>query len=875
MISAASRTLVTAEADPSATSRLLTGPSDWRNREVDFSYPAEMTAADIANFGDLAHFTNGFDPRFGPTFKRVATQAACRQLSPNNSTTANLSATGPFACYRLLLFDSRGNRLQQVQARVIVRMFDADGAFVEDPAVVQAQILTVPEPMQTSEGVGDGFEQNATADGRLILYRGRGANPHTPQTVYIFNRTPWNANSWRGPFLLEQMHDREAGRRICLDVGGGVESRGCGLFEDFYPLAREPLRQNDGTRIAGGFNCSYPWVTPEGTDIFCSARSRSSALAVGESTKFRVQYFDSGLNVARRYDRSCGRTCPGQSQWLSFGSASGFWAAFREYPAALSGFGRHPENFAMVLFHHYRVGSNWVVQEADFLAPLGGFALYWPMSEYVDVGPDTRDMKLNSAAEEGSLTPDHSMNGLVATLHPGAQLPREYFPEVHRQIEETPADQMRWTSNASLRWWDLTQTGFIGRAIHFRPGGQVTTRVPGASENSDWAFDGMSLSFAVRPVSAALEGVGSARLLAIGESVRLSYVDGGEAGDLRVDIHDETAGWVSYDFAGVFRDDEWTHVGLDLMSAPNRLDLYRNGRLREQRSIEAAPMALNAGAEFSVGPSDLSLDTAADAVFLIDEVAVHSEPQGVSGYRVLAASNDTEHPEFYGANDTPTADGPSVAARFRAVGVNIPPAWEAALVLPKSMAADLYSERFESIAALGEKLFHDPALSSSASGNPGMACVSCHRPELAFTDGRALALGADGEPLALNSPTVVNRLFSRRQFFDGRSPDLLAQTVDPIVNPQEMNGDLDVILSELNSEDCSLRDEFVSAFALAGNIEVEHLQRALAAYMATLTQGGETLARARPKRRTEPTSPWPHRPGQPPVQRQGDVQQLP
>jgi cytochrome c peroxidase len=39
--------------------------------------------------------------------------------------------------------------------------------------------------------------------------------------------------------------------------------------------------------------------------------------------------------------------------------------------------------------------------------------------------------------------------------------------------------------------------------------------------------------------------------------------------------------------------------------------------------------------------------------------------------------------------------------------------------------------------ALGRILFHDTRLS----GDDTYACASCHRQELAFTDGRALAIG--------------------------------------------------------------------------------------------------------------------------------------
>src|SRR5262245_33697760 len=42
---------------------------------------------------------------------------------------------------------------------------------------------------------------------------------------------------------------------------------------------------------------------------------------------------------------------------------------------------------------------------------------------------------------------------------------------------------------------------------------------------------------------------------------------------------------------------------------------------------------------------------------------------------------------------------------------------------------------------LGRRLFYDPRLS----GNGMQSCASCHRPDLAFTDGRPRAIGSTGE----------------------------------------------------------------------------------------------------------------------------------
>src|SRR5437660_841910 len=68
--------------------------------------------------------------------------------------------------------------------------------------------------------------------------------------------------------------------------------------------------------------------------------------------------------------------------------------------------------------------------------------------------------------------------------------------------------------------------------------------------------------------------------------------------------------------------------------------------------------------------------------------------------------------------------------------------------------------------ALGEKLFFDGRLSA----NGTVACASCHDPRLAFTDGRPTSVGIHNRLGQRNSPTVLNALYNKFQFWDGRAP---------------------------------------------------------------------------------------------------------
>jgi cytochrome c peroxidase len=84
--------------------------------------------------------------------------------------------------------------------------------------------------------------------------------------------------------------------------------------------------------------------------------------------------------------------------------------------------------------------------------------------------------------------------------------------------------------------------------------------------------------------------------------------------------------------------------------------------------------------------------------------------------------------------------------------------------------------------ALGRKLFFDGRLSVDGT----VACSTCHDPARAFTDGRPVSIGFKGRVGQRNSPTVLNALYNKAQFWDGRANTLEAQAALPIANPSEM-----------------------------------------------------------------------------------------
>ena len=84
--------------------------------------------------------------------------------------------------------------------------------------------------------------------------------------------------------------------------------------------------------------------------------------------------------------------------------------------------------------------------------------------------------------------------------------------------------------------------------------------------------------------------------------------------------------------------------------------------------------------------------------------------------------------------------------------------------------------------ALGQKLFFDGRLSADGT----VACSTCHDPARAFTDGRPTSVGIKGRAGQRNAPTILNALYNKTQFWDGRVKTLEEQAALPIVNPVEM-----------------------------------------------------------------------------------------
>lgn len=99
---------------------------------------------------------------------------------------------------------------------------------------------------------------------------------------------------------------------------------------------------------------------------------------------------------------------------------------------------------------------------------------------------------------------------------------------------------------------------------------------------------------------------------------------------------------------------------------------------------------------------------------------------------------------------------------------------------------------------LGRVLFYDKQLSI----NNTVACASCHKQELAFSDDKAFSIGFEGAITTRNSPPIMNMRSSRNFFWDFSEQSLENQVITPIANHIEMGmEDMDYLVNKLNDSE--------------------------------------------------------------------------
>ena len=217
----------------------------------------------------------------------------------------------------------------------------------------------------------------------------------------------------------------------------------------------------------------------------------------------------------------------------------------------------------------------------------------------------------------------------------------------------------------------------------------------------------------------------------------------------------------------------------------------------------------------------------AAAALALPACVCSAEPAAADTFSVaLPRSALLEHsaaqPPALAPGEAPPLPKPGPLAEPRSQNqAGFPAALTAAAIPPDSPQAPA------AVAFGAEAIFREPPIGR------WLSCLRhMPRPGSAFTDGRPTWVGIYGRVGQRNAPTILNALYNKTQFWDGRVATLEEQAALPITNPFEMgSASIGEAVSKIAS-DADYQRRFMLAFG--SGVNEKDMLRAIAAYERTL-----------------------------------------
>ena len=136
---------------------------------------------------------------------------------------------------------------------------------------------------------------------------------------------------------------------------------------------------------------------------------------------------------------------------------------------------------------------------------------------------------------------------------------------------------------------------------------------------------------------------------------------------------------------------------------------------------------------------------------------------------------------------------------------------------------------------LGKQLYFDPRVSLDGT----VSCATCHNPEKGWTDGPLpTSVGIDGQVGGRNAPTVLNTVYGRTMFWDGRAPSLEGQAQGPIQNPIEMGKQSYKEIIERLRTISGYREQFQKVFGT--DVTLDGMAKAIATFERVAALSGNS-----------------------------------
>jgi cytochrome c peroxidase len=132
---------------------------------------------------------------------------------------------------------------------------------------------------------------------------------------------------------------------------------------------------------------------------------------------------------------------------------------------------------------------------------------------------------------------------------------------------------------------------------------------------------------------------------------------------------------------------------------------------------------------------------------------------------------------------------------------------------------------------LGKQLYFDQRISKDST----VSCATCHDPAKGWTDNARFSTGIGGQVGGRSAPTVLNTLFGRTMFWDGRAASLEIQAQGPIQNKIEMGDQSYKEIVERLRGISGYREQFLKVFGT--EVTLDGMAKAIAAFERTALSG--------------------------------------
>ncbi len=135
---------------------------------------------------------------------------------------------------------------------------------------------------------------------------------------------------------------------------------------------------------------------------------------------------------------------------------------------------------------------------------------------------------------------------------------------------------------------------------------------------------------------------------------------------------------------------------------------------------------------------------------------------------------------------------------------------------------------------LGKQLYFDQRISLNAT----VSCATCHDPEKGWTDNLKTSVGIDGQVGGRNAPTVLNTVYGKSMFWDGRAPSLEGQSQGPPQNPIEMGKQSYADIIKRLRTISGYREQFQKVFGT--EVTLDGVAKAIAAFERVAALSGNS-----------------------------------